>query len=311
MNLFEYTYNLVQQIPKGKISTYGAVAKALGDIRAARAVGKMMNQNPHPDMMPCYKIVCSDGNIGGYSRSVDDKIRRLKEDNVFVKDGKIVDFKNVFFDNFETSYPLKKLRREQTRLSRKVDIEGDDFDEIETVAGIDVAYPRNEFDDACGACVVMDYETKQVKFEKTVWVKPFFPYIPTYLFYREYPVIEKLLRMLDPKPTITLLDGNGILHPRRFGLASHAGTVFDIPTIGVAKSLLNGRVENDVVKVDDEIRGYVLFSKRTKKPIYVSPGHKVSLETCKNVIEDLSIYRVPEPLRQAHILARKQLIETR
>ena len=75
MNLFEYTYNLVRQIPSGKISSYGAVARALGDIRASRAVGRMMNQNPDPENMPCYKIVHSDGKIGGFGRGINDNVR--------------------------------------------------------------------------------------------------------------------------------------------------------------------------------------------------------------------------------------------
>ena len=146
MDLFEYTYNLVRQIPDGKISTYGAVARALGDIRASRAVGRMMNQNPDADDMPCFKIVYSDGKLGGFGLGIDDKIRRLKQDNVSVKDGRIVDFEDVLFDDFETGYPLKKLRMEQMELSKKMEI-ADDFDEIETVAGFDVAYPKNDFDD--------------------------------------------------------------------------------------------------------------------------------------------------------------------
>ena len=88
MDLFKYTYDLVRQIPKGKISTYGAVAKALGDIRSARAVGRMMNQNPNADDMPCYKIVYGDGRLGGFGLGINDKIRRLRQDTLFVKNGK-------------------------------------------------------------------------------------------------------------------------------------------------------------------------------------------------------------------------------
>ena len=161
MNLFEYTYDLVRQIPKGNISTYGAVARALGDIVASRAVGRMMNQNPDADDMPCFKIVHSDGKLGGFGLGINDKIRRLKEDNISVKYGKIVDFKNVLFEDFKTNYPLKKLRREQIELSKKVKVK-DNFGRIETIAGMDVVYPKNEFDDACGACVILDYKTKQV-----------------------------------------------------------------------------------------------------------------------------------------------------
>jgi len=108
MDITEYTYYLVRQIPKGRISTYGAVAEALGNKGYARAVGKYMNKNPNADTMPCFKIVKSDGSLGGFGLGIEDKIRRLSDDGIEVKDGKIVNFKKVFFKGFKTEYPLKK-----------------------------------------------------------------------------------------------------------------------------------------------------------------------------------------------------------
>ena len=112
MNLSEYTYYLVRQIPKGRVSTYGAVAKALGDKNYARAVGTYMHNNPDADTMPCFKIVKSDGGLGGFGLGITDKIRRLKNDGVKVKNGKIRDFDRVFFDDFKTTYPLKRYNSE-------------------------------------------------------------------------------------------------------------------------------------------------------------------------------------------------------
>ena len=309
MNLFEYTYNLVRQIPDGKISTYGAVAKALGDVVASRAVGRMMNQNPDADDMPCYKIVHSDGRLGGFGLGAKDKIRRLKEDNIEVKDGKIVDFDNVLFNNFKTEYPLKKLQEQQIELSKKVQT-NDNFTEIETVAGIDVAYPKNEFEDACGACVVMDLKTKQILEEKTIFKTTYFPYISTYFSYREFPIMKKLIENLDQKPSIFLIDGNGIIHPRGFGLASHFGVLSNHPSIGVAKRLLYGTIKEDIVIIDNNKRGYALLhSQRATKPIYVSPGHRVSFDTSIDVVKHLSNYKIPEPLRLAHALAKKTITQ--
>lgn len=108
MNLKQYTYYLVKQIPKGRVSTYGAVAEALGNKSYARAVGTFMNKNPNADTMPCYKIVCSDGRIGGFGLGIEDKIRRLKNDNINVENGKIINFSKVFFNDFTTMYPLRK-----------------------------------------------------------------------------------------------------------------------------------------------------------------------------------------------------------
>jgi O-6-methylguanine DNA methyltransferase len=108
MNLTEYTYYLVRQIPAGRVSTYGAVAKALGNKGYARAVGRYMNKNPDADTMPCFKIVKSDGSLGGFGFGIKDKIRRLNQDGIDVKNGYIVHFDEVFFDEFKTEYPLKK-----------------------------------------------------------------------------------------------------------------------------------------------------------------------------------------------------------
>jgi deoxyribonuclease V len=307
MNLFEYTYNLVRQIPSGKISSYGAVAEALGDKIAARAVGRMMNQNPDADTMPCFKIVHSDGRLGGFGLGINDKIKRLKEDKINVKQGKIVDFEKVFFNDFKTNYPLKKLRKEQIELSKKVSLI-DDFSKIKTVAAVDIAYPENEFDDACGACVVMDFNSKEIVEEQIVFDKINFPYISTYLAYRELPIIKKLINNLKEKPTVFMFDGNGILHPYGIGLASHAGVALNISSIGVAKSFLYGKIKGDIVTIDGKKRGLVFFSsKKIKKPIYISPGNKISFTTSLKIVKNLSTYKIPEPLRLAHILANKNL----
>jgi deoxyribonuclease V len=307
MNLFEYTYNLVRQIPAGKISSYGAIAEALGDKIAARAVGRMMNQNPNADTMPCFKIVYSDGRLGGFGLGINDKIRRLKIDKINVKKGKIVDFENLLFKDFKTNYPLKKLRKEQIELSKKVILK-DNFTKIETVAGIDIAYPKSEFDDACGVCVVMDFKTKEIVEEKTVFCKTNFPYISTYLAYRELPIIKKLIKSLRATPTVFMFDGNGILHPYGIGLASYVGVAFNISSMGVAKSLLYGEVIGDIVNINGKKKGFTFFSsKNIKKPIYISPGHKISFATSYKIVKNFSFYKIPEPLRQAHILANKNL----
>lgn len=310
MNLFEYTYDLVRQIPPGRISTYGAVAIALGDIRASRAVGHMMNQNPDADTMPCFKIVYSDGKLGGFGLGIDDKIRRLNNDKIDVKDGKIVDFQNVFFNDYKTNYPLIKLRKEQIELSKYIKIE-DDFNKIKTIAGFDIAYTKNEFGKACGACVVIDYKTLKIVEQKTIFLNIYFPYIPTYLSYREFPLIKELIKILDEKPSLIILDGNGILHPNNCGIASYAGVKLGLPSIGVAKNLLCGEVKNNIVSFNGKKVGYAVVSKNTKKPIYISPGHRVSLNTSEEIVKNLQKYKIPEPLRLSHILANKQLAKRR
>jgi len=307
MNLFEYTYELVRQIPEGRISSYGALARALGDIIASRAVGRMMNQNPDPDNMPCYKIVHSDGSIGGFGRGIDDKIRRLKEDNIFVKNGKIVDFEKVFFNDFKTNYPLKKLREKQIRLSKKIKII-DYFDEIETVAGFDVAYPKNDFKKACAAAVITDYKTKKIVEKKTFFDTILFPYIPSYLSFREAPIIKKIMDNLENSPSVFMFDGNGILHNRRLGIASYMGVLNNIPSIGVAKKLLVGQLRANIIEYKNKKIGYsYLSNKRVKNPVYISPGHKISFDKALEIVKNVSEYRIPQPIRQAHILANETI----
>ncbi len=307
MDPVEYSYYLVKQIPKGQVSTYGAVAEALGDKGFARAVGRYMNNNPDPDKMPCFKIVKSDGSLGGFGRGIKDKIRRLKEDGISVKNGKIVDFENVFFDDFKTDYPLLKLRKEQLKLRERVEL-NDGFSKIRTVAGLDVSYSKSDRKKACGACVVIDYKTKKIVEEKTIFTDIEFPYISTYLSYREIPVVEKLIKNLETDPTVFIFDGNGILHPYFIGLASHAGVKFNIPSIGVAKSLLCGDIDDNIVKINGKKAGFLSYSsKNLKRPVYVSPGHKISFETSEKIVKEMSRFRIPEPIRLAHILSKKKL----
>jgi deoxyribonuclease V len=307
MNLYEYTYNLVRQIPDGMISSYGAIAEALGDIRASRAVGRMMNQNPDADDMPCFKIVYSNGKIGGFGLGIDDKIRRLRLDDIEVKDNRIINFKKVFFNDFATNFPLKKLRKKQIELSKKVKVV-DNFDKIDTVAGFDVGYPKNDFENCCAACIVMDYKTKKIIEEKLIYDKIFFPYIPTYLTFRESNFITLLYNKLDIKPDILMIDGNGILHPFGLGIASYIGVEMNIPTIGVAKNMLCGKLENDKVLLDDKIIGCTYFSSRLiKKPLFISPGHKITLDKSLSVVKNFCIHKIPEPIRKAHLLATENI----
>ncbi|MBN1280195.1 MAG: endonuclease V [Candidatus Thermoplasmatota archaeon] len=308
MNLFEYTYDLVRQIPQGRMSTYGAVAEALGDRVAARAVGRMMNQNPDADTMPCFKIVHSDGRLGGFGLGVADKIRRLHQESIQVRDGKIVDFETVVFHEFTTKYPLKQLRNEQITTSKTIRLD-DDFEELATVVGIDVAYPASEFDEACGAGVLLDYRTREVLEEQVVFAATEFPFISTYFYYREFPLIKQVIRKLSTKPSVVLLEGNGILHPYRCGLASQAGLSLDLPTIGVAKTLLYGTMKDSQVLIHGEPRGYALQSTNRTRPVYVSPGHRISLHTSLQVVKHLSVYKNPEPLRRAHQLAQSTLAQ--
>ncbi len=284
INLYGYFYNLVKQIPDDKITTYGALANALGDIKASRAVGYMLSVNKDPDIIPCYKVVHTDKTTGKYRLGIDEKIRRLKNDGVEIINGKVTNFDDKFFDNFKTDYPLKKLREEQLKIAEKIDLNDHDYNS--NIAAVDVSY-ENEIGYAA-----MVYTANNEYSTKTYINSTDFPYIPGYLAYRELPFIEKLSEGFDG---IIIIDANGLLHPRKCGLATFAGIIMDKTTIGVAKSLLLGNINNNYIYYNNEKLGYMI-----NKHTIVSPGNKISLGTSIKKIMLLGNGKYPEILKLAH-----------
>jgi deoxyribonuclease V len=199
---------------------------------------------------------------------------------------------------------VKKAKEEQLKLAKKIIVK-DDFSELNTIGGCDLAYTKTK---QVAVVVVLDYKTLQLLEVKHIITEPLTTYIPTFLSYRESPAIIKAFNMLETKPDLLIFDSNGILHPRRIGSASHAGLLLDTPTIGVAKKLLCGEIREDKVYYEEEARAYALKTKPHAKPIFISPGHKVSLKTSlkivKNTIKPGS--KLPEPIRLAHKFAVKQ-----
>lgn len=304
-------YELVEQIPEGKVTTYGDLAAALGDKRAARAVGRMLNKNPRPIVVPCHRVVRSDGSIGGYANGVDKKIELLENEGVEVDDNRIKNFKQKRFNDFDSEYPLPELRKKQ--FSDKGNIETDDhinYNDETVVGGVDVSYD----DDTTYSCLTLFKDGKEVE-TITRKSKVKFPYISTYLSFREGPVLIDLVENTEEKPDVLMVDGNGVMHPKGIGLASHVGVLLDMPTIGVAKSKLCGNQIHEVdqnntqsrIELNGKLIGYALLSSdRAKKPIYVSSGHKVSVETAIKIVKDYCEYKIPEPIRKAHMIANKR-----
>jgi deoxyribonuclease V len=210
---------------------------------------------------------------------------------------------------------LKKMREEQMELAKKI-ILHDDFKEIKRVCGIDVAYPDET---AICALSILDVETLRQVESKINFSKAAIPYIPTYLAFREFPAMKDLADSLDRESDILFVDGNGILHPRKCGLASYLGIKFDIITIGIAKSLLCGELKNEPKRIgeysevvcDDEVRGFGLKTSESSKLTFVSPGNRISLETSLDLTKRFSDGKIPEPLRRAHALAEEIKKETK
>ena len=179
------------------------------------------------------------------------------------------------------------------------------------VAGVDVGFKDN-FQITQAAVAVLSFPQLELVEHAIAQIPTTFPYVPGYLSFREIPAIVEAVTKLTITPDLILCDGQGLAHPRRFGLACHLGILLDLPTIGVAKSLLIGKHE-EVPKskgswtalVDrEETIGIVLRSRTNVKPIYISIGHKISLETAVNyVMKCLTKYRLPETTRWADKLA--------
>lgn len=306
INLYQECADIVNQVPKGMVTTYGTVAKALGDEIAKRAVGVMLNTYSPPVKMPCHRVVYSGGGLGGFAYGLPSKIKMLAEEGVRVKDEKIYNFENIFFNDFKTTYPLKKARELQKNLVKKVRLE-DPNALPDYVLGLDASYNGTT---AFGAGVLFDFvEEKPVKTFHTK-LRISFPFVPTYLGFREIPVFREIISQVK-EPTILMLDGNGTLHPVGFGLASHIGVEMGMPAIGVAKTKLCGELSAEPKKVGEskpivlkgkEI-GRALRTSDRGNPIYVSPGHGISAATALDLVSMVSRLKIPEPLRLAHAAA--------
>jgi len=198
----------------------------------------------------------------------------------------------------------------QVSLAKKV-MTDDEGINPHLIAGVDISSSDSR-GIARGAVVVLNYPELDLVEVKTVEREVTLPYIPGLLSFREAPLILAACEELSSVPDLVLVDGQGIAHPRRLGLASHLGLFLDVPTIGCAKSRLCGvhkLVEEKVgfytQLIDDgQVIGAVLKTKLRTKPIYVSIGHKISLNSAiKWVLNCCRGYRLPEPTRLAHLAA--------
>ena len=201
-----------------------------------------------------------------------------------------------------------KAIQEQLRL--KV-VTSDCLPEVKHVAGVDIGFEDN-YAISKAAVAVLTYPALELVETAIARIPTAFPYVPGYLSFREIPAILAALPQLKIPPDLILCDGQGLAHPRRLGLACHLGVLLDVPTIGVAKSLLIGKHEavslekgsQQPLMDGSETIGVVLRSRTKVKPIYVSVGHKISLPTAvEYVMGCLTKYRLPETTRWADKLA--------
>ena len=183
-----------------------------------------------------------------------------------------------------------------------------DFSQIRTIAAADISY--NRFDDQLYAVVVFVNVPKlNLTDVYSTQAKASFPYIPGFLSFREIPPLLDIFKKISIAPDIIFCDGQGIAHPRGFGLASHLGIILDVPTIGCAKSVLVGKyVEPSLSKgstspllYQEQEVGAAVRTRKGVKPVFVSVGHKLCLDDAVKIILQCSPkFRIPEPLRLAH-----------
>jgi deoxyribonuclease V len=216
---------------------------------------------------------------------------------------------------------LKEAQDLQRLLAQRLILQGEV--EARWLAALDASHPpRGAKGISVAAVVLWDHEAQRVAEVATAALpeEELMPYRSGFLSFREVPLYLAALRKLAQIPELLLVDGQGIAHPRRLGIAAHLGLHLDLPSIGVAKSLLYGVPEGELpreagsaipLKAQGELLGWVYRSRSGVRPLILSPGHRIGCAEVLHWIQSLpSPTRLPEPLREAHRqagLARRAL----
>jgi deoxyribonuclease V len=210
---------------------------------------------------------------------------------------------------FRTDVTFPEARKIQEDLRASIRLE-QLKKEPETIAGVDIS--SNRFSNVLYAgWVVFTYPGLELIERALAQSETKFPYVPGFLSFREIPALLQAYDKLKTKPDVTMVDGQGIAHPRRLGIATHLGLVLDIPTIGCAKSLLYGVSDEpgdeagSMTYLHDaknkEIIGALLRTKDRSNPVIISPGNHITLEQSLDIARTcVRGYRIPEPTRRAH-----------
>jgi len=198
---------------------------------------------------------------------------------------------------------LKKLEKEQEKLAKGLDIKDSiDFSMADKISGIDNSFFENQI---ISGCVVLGNDLEVLE-QEYFSDKLKFPYIPGFKAYRELPTMIEAVNKLEDKPDVIFINGHGIAHPR-LGMASHFSLLTGIPSIGIANNLLVGEIKGEDIILNGKKVGKVLSSKEGSKPMFVSPGNLISIETAYELAKKLIKlpHKLPEPLHQAHKYSRQ------
>jgi deoxyribonuclease V len=213
----------------------------------------------------------------------------------------------------EWSLSLDEARVAQATLARQVSL-FDEFDEIRTVAGIDLGYPRTDSGVVVGraAVVVLRFSDLTVLEERLEHRPVTFPRVPDLLSFREAPLALAALSQLRAQPDLLIVNGHGCADHGRLGIASHLGVLLNVPSIGCAATVAAGRADDlgaapgdrAPLRDGDEVIGTALRTRAGSRPMYVSPGHRVAVETAADLVMQCTRgFRFPEPTRLASRLA--------
>ena len=214
----------------------------------------------------------------------------------------------------------KEYIKVQSQLQKKINLQNviDSFS-VKKVAGIDLAYWKTESEEYAVCCIiVLEKESKQVIESKYALGKINVPYIPGCLAFRELPLILETIKKLDTLPDLYMFDGNGYLHPRHMGIATHASIYLNKPTIGVAKNYYkiedidyimppNRKNAYTDIVIKGEVYGRALRTQKNVRPIFISIGNFIDLDTATNIVCDFinSESHIPMPTRLADIETHK------
>ena len=197
---------------------------------------------------------------------------------------------------------LQKELRTRTVLHKKKDLR------VRTIAGADISFNKYETHVYAGIIVLQLPELHPVAYSLAK-AEIRFPYVPGYLAFREIPALIRAWEGLPQKPDVLIVDGHGIAHPRRMGIATHFGILANQPSIGCAKKILCGKYEEpedvrgaiSLIRDKTEVIGAALRTRPGVKPVFVSPGHLLSLDDSLGIVQQcMGKYRIPEPTRRAH-----------
>ena len=290
----------LDQVGPGRVATCGGIARALGDVRAARSVATWLSV--HPDTSGAHRVVRADGRPVLASASPE-----LEREGIPLLRGRVSSER--ILDVFEPVGLLSALREEQRMLSDRV-VEQDMGPQFERIGGVDAGYDGDAMY-VVATCV----DRKDLNPIDIAAVRHHaeFPYVPTYLAYREFPGIEAAVRRLNRRPEVLLVDGHGRLHPALFGIACYVGLRLDIPTIGVAKHPLVGRVTKrghspsgvTAIEFRGQVRGYAWIPPGRERPNFISVGHRISLDRALEVVRASTLRGYPEPLKIANRIGRE------